>query len=115
MHRGLHFGVALLAVFLLMRPLDCLSGGKFDRKAADCCKKGKCDPSNSDDCCKARVSGGSQLLKAQALDESAPELGIAVDVPATGLQLSSTFILVVGIHQPLVRPPDLRSSLPLLI
>lgn len=41
MRRGVHIGVALLAVFLLVRPFDCFSATKFDQKAADCCKKGK--------------------------------------------------------------------------
>jgi hypothetical protein len=44
MQRRVHIVVALLAVFLLVRPFDCFVVGKFDQKAADCCKKGNCSP-----------------------------------------------------------------------
>jgi hypothetical protein len=114
-HRGVHIAVALLAVFLLLRPFDCLAGGKFDQKAADCCKKGKCSPSNSDDCCKGTVPDGNQLVTAQATDHSVPVLDIvAAEVPRTILQLSAT-ALFVEIHQPPGSPPDLHVNLPLLI
>ncbi|MCU1259013.1 MAG: hypothetical protein JWO80_1898 [Bryobacterales bacterium] len=115
MRRGVHITVALLAVFLLLRPFDCFSGGKFDKKAADCCKKGKCTPSNSDDCCKATIPGGKQLVTEQATDHSAPVLAVvATAASVTDFQLSAT-IHFVEIHQPPGSPPDLRLNLPLLI
>jgi hypothetical protein len=115
MRRGLHIAVALLAVFLLVRPFDCFSGGKFDQKAADCCKKGKCSPSNSDDCCKATVPGGNQLATVQKTDHSVPLLDVVlVDAPSTTFQMS-VIALFVEAHQPPGTPPDLSINLPLLI
>jgi hypothetical protein len=115
MHRGVHIAVAVLAVFLLVRPLDCFSSGKFDQKAVDCCKKGKCSPSNSDDCCKVTVPDGDQLVTAQATDHSAPVLDVVpTDVPSTTFQLSA-IALFVETHQPPGPPPDLSLNLPLLI
>jgi hypothetical protein len=116
MHRRVHIVVALLAVFLLVRPFDCFAGGKFDQKAADCCKKGKCSPSNSDDCCKATVPGGNQVVTAQAADHYVPPFLDVVqsDVPSTTLQLSA-IALFVEIHQPPGSRPDLSLNLPLLI
>src|ERR1700736_1058638 len=90
MRRGVNIAVALLAVLLLVRPLDCFSSGKFDQKAADCCKKGKCSPSNADDCCKAIVQDGNQLVTTQATDHSAPVLDVAeTEVPSRTFQLSA--------------------------
>jgi hypothetical protein len=113
--RSVNIAVAILAVFLLVRPLDCFTGGKFDQKAADCCKKGKCSPSNPDDCCKATVPGGNELVTAQATDDSAPVLDIvATDIPRATLHMSAP-VLFVEIHQPPGSPPYLRLNLPLLI
>jgi len=115
MRRGVHIAVTLLAVFLLVRPFDCLAGGKFDQKAADCCKKGKCSPSNSDDCCKATVQDGNHLLTTKATDHSPPALEVAMaDVPSTTLQLLVTSFFV-EVHAPPGSPPDFRRNLPLLI
>src|SRR5258706_12628639 len=70
--RSVHMSIALLAVLVLIRPLDCFAGG-FTRKAAACCVKGKCLPSaNADDCCKGSVPAGSQLSAPQAPDNWAP-------------------------------------------
>jgi len=115
LRRSVLIAVALLAVFLLVRPLDCFSSGKFDQKAADCCKKGKCSPSNPDDCCKATVQDGNQLVTAQATDHSAPVLAVVeTEFPGTTFQLSA-IALFVEIHQPPGTPPDLSLNLPLLI
>ena len=115
MRRGVHIAVALLAVFLLVRPFDCFAGGKFDQKAADCCKKGKCSPSNSDDCCKATIQGGNHLVTPKAPDHSVPVLEVAMaDVASTTLQLLVTS-LFVEVHPPPGSPPDFRLNLPLLI
>jgi hypothetical protein len=57
MRRSLKIVVALMAVFLLVRPFDCLASPQSDQKAKDCCKKGNCKPTNPDDCCKGNCSG----------------------------------------------------------
>jgi hypothetical protein len=111
----MHIVVALVAVFLLVRPFDCFSSGRFDQKAADCCKKGKCSPSNSDDCCKATVPDGNQLATSKATDHSSPVLGVVmVDVPSTISQPLVTSLLV-EVHAPPGSPPGFRLNLPLLI
>lgn len=107
--------MALLAVFLLVRPFDCFSGGKFDKKAADCCKKGKCSPSNSDDCCKATIAGGKQLVTAQATDHSAPVLAVVASAASIAASQFSATVHFVETQQPPGSPPDLRLNLPLLI
>jgi hypothetical protein len=115
MHRGIHIAVILVAVFLLLRPLDCFAGGKLDKKAADCCRKGKCSPSNSDDCCKAAVPGGNQLASSKPTDHSSPVLEVlSVNVPSTTPQ-SLVTSQPVEVHPPPGSPPDLRLNLPLLI
>ncbi len=115
MHRSVHIAVALLTVFLLVRPLDCFTGGKFDQKAADCCKKGKCSPSNPDPCCKATVPGSNQIVTAQATGRSVPVLHIvATEIPDATLQVAIP-ALFVNTYQPPGSPPDLRLNLPLLI
>jgi hypothetical protein len=115
MRSSTHIAVALLAVFLLVRPFDCFANGKFDQKAADCCRKGRCSPSNSDDCCKATVLGGNQFVTSKAPDHSSPVLDVAmVDVPSMTLQLLVTS-LVVEVHPPPGSPPDFSLNLPLLI
>ena len=115
MRRGVHIAVVLLAVFLLVRPFDCFSSGKFDQKAEDCCNKGKCSPSNPDDCCKATVQGGSHFLISTAADHSSPVLDVATeDAPSTTLRLLVTSFSV-EVHASPGSPPDLRLNLPLLI
>jgi hypothetical protein len=115
MGRGIHVAVVLLAVFLLVRPFDCFSSGKFDQKAADCCNKGNCSPSNPDDCCKATVQGGNHLLTSKAADHSSPLLAVAMaDAPDTTLPLLVAF-LFVELHPPPGSLPDSRLNLPLLI
>lgn len=116
MRRCLHLAVAILAVFLLVRPFDCFAGGKFDQKAADCCKKGKCSPSNSDECCKATIQGGNQLVTPKAADHSSPVLDLTMaDVPSATSELLVITALAVEVHPPPGSPPDFRLNLPLLI
>ncbi len=115
MHRGVNVVFTLLAVFLLVRPFDCFSSGKFDQKAVDCCKKGKCSPSNADNCCKATVPGGNHIVIAQAGQHSEPVLlAVTVDMPSGELQLSA-ISCSVEIRHPPGSPPDLQLNLPLLI
>src|SRR6266446_4962153 len=111
MHRGMHIAVALVAVFLLVRPFDCFSGSKFDQKATDCCKKGKCSPSNPDDCCKATVQGGDQLITSQAEDHSAPVLDFVATEFVTTTILPSAIARFIEIHQPPGSPPDFQLNL----
>lgn len=115
MRRGVHIAVALVAVFLLLRPFDCFSTGKFDQKAADCCNKGKCSPSTSDNCCKGTIPGGKQLVTTQSGGHSEPALDIAViDLPGAAPLVAATPDFV-QVHHPPGSPPDLRLNLPLLI
>jgi hypothetical protein len=116
MRRGMHIVVALVAAFLLVRPFDCFSSGKFDQKAADCCKKGKCSPSNSDDCCKGTVPDGNRLATSKVADHSLPVLDVVmvVDVPSTTSQ-PLLISIPVEVHAPPGSPPDFRFNLPLLI
>jgi hypothetical protein len=115
MRRGVHIAVVLLAVFLLARPFDCFSGGKFDKKAADCCKKGKCSPSNSDDCCKATVPDGNQLVTPKVADHSQPVLVVVMaDVPCA---ISQPLVIspLIEVQPPPGSPPDSRLNRPLLV
>ena len=116
MRRDMHIVVALVAIFLLVRPFDCFSSGKFDTKAADCCKKGKCSPSNSDDCCQATVPDGNRLATSKVADHSSPVLDVvmAVDVPST-ISQPSVISIPVAFRPPPGSPPDFRLNLPLLI
>src|SRR5260370_42467026 len=73
MRRGIHIAISLIAVVLLVRPLDCFASGAPSQKAADCCLKGKCSPTaNSDECCKSTVPDAGQLVTSKAADHSAP-------------------------------------------
>jgi hypothetical protein len=115
MYRGGHIVVALVGLFLLVRPFDCFSSGRFDQKAMDCCKKGKCSPSNPDDCCRATVPGGNQLVTSKVADHSPPVPDVAIaDLPTTVSQPLVTS-LPVEVQPPPGSPPDFRLSLPLLI
>ena len=115
MYRGGHIAVALVGLFLLVRPFDCFSSGSFDQKAMDCCKKGKCSPSNPDDCCRATVPDRDQLVTSKVTDHSPPLLDVVMaDVPTTTSQPLETS-LPVEVHPPPGSPPDFQVNLPLLI
>src|ERR1700685_352841 len=84
MRRSLQVVVALVAVFLLVRPFDCFASPQSDQKAKDCCKKGNCRPSNPDDCCKATVQDGSQLLTSKAPEHPSPVLhAVMAEMPSS--------------------------------
>jgi hypothetical protein len=116
MRRSLQIVVALMAVFLLVRPFDCFARPQSDQKAKDCCKKGNCKPSNSDDCCKATVQDGGQLLTSKAPEHPSPVLHAAMAEmlisPSQPLEMASLFF---ELHAPPGSPPHARLNLPLLI
>ena len=116
MRRGVHITVSLLAVFLLLQPFDCFSGGRFTKKAAECCKKGKCAPSsNADDCCKGTLPGGKQVLASKAQSHSTT----TVDLIASDAPLPTAPVLTTAIFKDVEAspgsPPGFRLNLPLLI
>jgi hypothetical protein len=115
MRRKLQFVVSMIAIVLLIRPLDCLAFGDTPRETAKCCLKGKCAPTaKADDCCRAAVPDSSQPMASRAADYSSPLIDLAAvrftnAVPA----------LVSELHAAAVRhPPPLNRvpyTLPLLI
>lgn len=54
--RAVHILTAVVAIVLVLRPLDCFGAG-MTREAAECCLKGKCGSAlSNDDCCKGTVA-----------------------------------------------------------
>src|ERR1043165_9619860 len=112
MHRGIHIAVTVLAVFLLIKPFDCATGGKYTKAAADCCKGGKCRPSTDDDCCKGTLPDGKNVIAAaKAQLNHAP-----IVLPSTGTSLPSE-LMVSGTslyltNVPPGSPPSSRLTLP---
>lgn len=116
MRRSLQIVVALMAVFLIVRPFDCFASSQSDQKAKDCCKQGNCKPSNSDDCCKATVQDDGQVVVSKADQHPAPVLAVLVaDIPGTTSQPLLVASLFVELHAPPGSPPNARHNLPLLI
>jgi hypothetical protein len=116
LRRGIHITISLMAVILLVRPLDCFAVGTPSRQAADCCLKGKCVPTaNSDECCKNPLPDNEQIAPSIAAERSSPLIELTVaQIP---MLASPTFLAVLN---DLVRHPppgtSLTSpSLPLLI
>src|ERR1700693_3349625 len=108
MGRGPHILIAVIAVFLLVRPFDCLGSNTLNKKAADCCKHGKCVPTtNSDDCCKATVPGGNQIIVSKDHHPSAVSVDLAENVLAAVLQ-PVQFRIVAEADSPPDSPPDRR-------
>jgi hypothetical protein len=80
MKRAAQIAISVLAIILLVHPLDCFSKART-REAMECCLKGKCAPSaNADDCCKNTVPSANHFLNAKAADHSAP---VIAPVPAS--------------------------------
>jgi hypothetical protein len=116
MRRSLQIVVALMAVFLLVRPFDCLARPQSDQKAKDCCKKGNCKPSNPDECCKATVQDAGHLLTVKALKHPSPVLHVVMaETPSSPSQPVVMVSLFVELHAPPGSPPNARLNLPLLI
>ena len=116
MRRSLQIVVALLAVFLLVRPLDCFARPQSDQKAKDCCKKGNCKPTNPDDCCKATVQDAGQLLTSKAPEHPSPVFHVVMaEMPSSPSQPLVMAALFFELHAPPGSPPNTRLNLPLLI
>jgi hypothetical protein len=116
MRRGVHITVSLLAVFLLLQPFDCFSGGRFTKKAAECCKKGKCAPSsNADDCCKGTLPGGKQVLASKAQVDSTPTVDLITTDGPVPIAPAFTTITFKDVEAAPGSPPGSRLNLPLLI
>ena len=115
MKRATQIAISVLAIVLLVRPLDCF-GKARTREAMECCLKGKCAPSaKADDCCKNTVPGANHFLNAKAADHSAPVVALApasssVPLPVLAGERSGELLR----HPP---PPLLLTALnlPLLI
>ena len=116
MRRSLQIVVALMAVFLLVRPFDCFASPQSDPKAKDCCKKGNCKPSNPDDCCKGTVPDAGQLLTSKAPEHPSPILhAVIAEMPSSPAQPLVVASLFLEHHSPPESPPNARLNLPLLI
>jgi|SRR5579885_2021106 len=77
MKRTIQIAISVLAIVLLVRPLDCFATART-REAMECCLKGKCAPSaKADDCCKNTVPGANHFLNAKASAHSAPVITLA--------------------------------------
>src|SRR5579871_3248796 len=101
MRRSLQIVVALMAVFLLVRPFDCFAKPQSDQKAKDCCKKGNCKPSNPDDCCKATVQDAGHLLTSKAPEHPSPVLyAVMAEMPSSPSQPLAMASLFVQVHAP---------------
>ena len=116
MWRGIHIAISLMAVVLLLRPLDCFAAGTPSRQANDCCLKGKCVPTaTSDECCKNTVPDNNQLAPSKAGEHSSPL--IALTVVHIPVRVSPTFLAVASdlVRHPPPSIPLTSPSLPLLI
>ena len=93
MRRKVQIVVGVIAMVLLIRPLDCLAFGASPSETAKCCLKGKCAPTaKADDCCRASVPDSSQ------------------SVPGAGAAWSFPLIDLIGVQLPNL-VPSLRSEL----
>ena len=115
MRRGFHIAISLMAVILLIKPLDCFALGNPNPLAADCCLKGKCVPTaNSDECCKNPIPDNDQIAPSKVAGHSSPLIALtAVHIPTIVYPISR------AVSDPVSHPPPsipiTSSSLPLLI
>src|ERR1043166_6790472 len=113
MRRAVHIAISLVAVFLLLKPFDCLTGAKVTKEAADCCKRGKCTPSTGDDCCKGTLPAG-KLVASKAQDNQVP-IALPMSGPVLVVEPVSPPPAFDWVHPPPASPPGSRLTLPLLI
>lgn len=91
--RKVQIVVSVIAMVLLIRPLDCLAFGSSASETAKCCLKGKCAPTaKADDCCSASVPDSS------------------LSVPGAGAAYACPPIDLIGVQLPKF-VPSLRSEL----
>ena len=120
MRRTLHTFVALVAVLLIVRPLDCFGTGAMTQEAMECCLKGKCRPTATagDDCCKGIVVDSTTLAAesgTKAADHRLPVLADAVPEFVSALPGASYVTILASAHSPPGSPPGTSVRLPLLI
>jgi hypothetical protein len=78
MRRKVQIVVSMMAMLLLIRPLDCLAFGADPAATTKCCMKGKCAPTaKADDCCRASVPGDSQCVPGATADYPSPQIHVA--------------------------------------
>lgn len=114
---AVHIVIAVAAIVLLVRPLDCFGAG-MTREAAECCRKGNCHSAMSnDDCCKGTVvdSPQSAEVRVKAADHQLPVF--AGLIPEFRGFLPSLFssTIVMRAHSPPTLPSPSSHNLPLLI
>jgi hypothetical protein len=114
MRRKVQLAVSVIAILLLIQPLDCLAFGVSRSETAKCCLKGKCAPTaNADACCRASVPDSQAMPGAAAASSFPPIDLVGVHLPNCAPSLRCE------IHVDTVRhpPPLNRASytLPLLI
>src|SRR5258708_28530680 len=98
MRRGIHIAVALLAIAVLVTPLDCFTSGVRTREAAACCLKGECHPgANADDCCKNTVPDGTRLVASTATNN---DVALVVSPVA-----DSAWLVLAPVFQQLTNEP----------
>ena len=117
MKQSLHIVVSLVAVVLLVRPLDCFAAAASNRdthKTMECCVKGQCTPSaKADDCCKNTVPDGNQLVTAKAANHDLQAVVITASVSVTVPQ--SLAHPALPLRHPPPNAPLSANTLPLLI
>ena len=116
MRRKVQIVVSVIAMVLLIRPLDCLAFGVSPGETAKCCLKGKCVPTaKADACCRASVPDSSQSVPGASAAYSSPLIDLIGVLLANLVPLSLHSVL----HFDTVRhPPPLNFAAytpPLLI
>ena len=116
MKRSVQICLSLLAVVLLLKPLECFAAGAPNRQGTECCLKGQCTPTvKSDACCKNTAPDTNQLGTAKTVDHSRQSVAVA-SAPVSTPALGTTFQASASLR---AHPPPSASlgasNLPLLI
>jgi hypothetical protein len=106
MGRKVHILVSVIAMILLIRPLDCLAFGVSRSETAKCCLKGKCAPTaQADACCRASVPDSNQAIPGATADNTVPLLDLAaVHLPICAPSLRCEIHLDAVRHPPPLNP-----------
>ena len=120
MRRPFHMTIAMVAVLLILRPLDCFSMPAMSQEAAECCRKGHCDHkgASEDNCCKADTRGSSSLYtqsETQDFGGPVPVLVALVAQPTASMFCSSRAQFFAADRSLPGSPPGYCLNLPLLI